>query len=697
MKGTIQSLSLNMLGGFRADSSICAKQFDTNSRQLRIRLMANSEPWQLPFDCRVYLYVKKPDGTLVFNECGQEGENIVIAPLTEQTLAAAGDAQCELYVQAEDGDIKSQTFCLRIEKAVMNADAVESADEFGALQTRLAEIQTAIATTRDTAAVLQAAITEARESIIRADGAAEAANTAAGSIQVAVDAAEQAQVSKKAARAAADEAEGTRVAVRAYVEAEKASFAGYSKGETDRKYANALVNTATGTGSVTMPDAWDAPVKNLLIYGKSKQDAVPTPEEPQEIRSVVNPVVVSSVSSRNYIRNYTFNDGFHHWTSSSASNVMSYTQFSPTEGAITLSSVDSSLSVRMGINQRINLNSNDAGYLKLLLQAGDTLSMSAWYRYNSDIPNTTTSSLNQIAFRFYFSDGTYKDTTAALTFMEYDKWVSKSVVATIPEDCTFFRAMLWLGSAGKTGSLSFAKVFLGPGDTAVNVNATCAPEDIAEENREKLLPYLNTVHLAGYTLHGIGNVRDHLKCRDGVWGIERYCSVVDNDAWVAYNTATADGAAGHRYGVKLSDIVQSNYTAVLCSKYENKNLSSYNISGDYIVAGELGKIHVRTLHPDFDKIADFKAFMADAVTLYQLAELVWEPLPDAIQQQLNSLKTYQGEHSTVYVVSDVAPEVAVEYVQDSNKVVQNLRLDMAEQEIDILATIEQLKITNNLI
>lgn len=144
MKGTIQSLSLNMLDGTKTDSSVRAKQFDTNSRQLKIWLMANSKRWQIPEDCKIYLYVKKPDGKVVFNECEQEGENVVTAPLTEQTLAAAGNAQCELYIHAADGDIKSQTFRLIIEKAIMDADAIESSDEFGALAVKLVELQEAV-------------------------------------------------------------------------------------------------------------------------------------------------------------------------------------------------------------------------------------------------------------------------------------------------------------------------------------------------------------------------------------------------------------------------------------------------------------------------------------------------------------------------------------------------------------------------
>lgn len=98
-------------------------------------------------------------------------------------------------------------------------------------------------------------------------------------------------------------------------------------------------------------------------------------------------------------------------------------------------------------------------------------------------------------------------------------------------------------------------------------------------------------------------------------------------------------------------------------------------------------------------LAEVKSIIASnpITVVIPSATPTWEPLPDALQQQLNNLQTYQGEYATVYIVSDVVPDIEVEYVQDSNKAVQNMQLDMAEREIDFLAAIDQLKIDNNLI
>lgn len=53
---------------------------------------------------------------------------------------------------------------------------------------------------------------------------------------------------------------------------------------------NILVGTETGN-PLSVDDAFSAPLCGLTVYGKSTQDGTPTPENPVEIKSVVNPTV----------------------------------------------------------------------------------------------------------------------------------------------------------------------------------------------------------------------------------------------------------------------------------------------------------------------------------------------------------------------------------------------------------------------
>lgn len=90
--------------------------------------------------------------------------------------------------------------------------------------------------------------------------------------------ANDAQASKTAAAgsatAAAQSADASAQALaenKDYVESQKETFVGYNKRETDLKYANALIGSASGTGRVTVGDAWDAPIPDLRISGEIEQ------------------------------------------------------------------------------------------------------------------------------------------------------------------------------------------------------------------------------------------------------------------------------------------------------------------------------------------------------------------------------------------------------------------------------------------
>ena len=101
-----------------------------------------------------------------------------------------------------------------------------------------------------------------------------------GKVSTAQGYANDAQASKVAAAgsatAAAQSADASAQALQEnkdYVESQKETFVGYNKRETDLKYANALIGSASGTGRVTVGDAWEAPIPDLRISGESEQVA----------------------------------------------------------------------------------------------------------------------------------------------------------------------------------------------------------------------------------------------------------------------------------------------------------------------------------------------------------------------------------------------------------------------------------------
>ena len=96
-----------------------------------------------------------------------------------------------------------------------------------------------------------------------AGAAAEAANAAAAAAQDVVDSVQPDMIQVKQTLAAHGEALDNRI---------------------KKFYTNSL-------GETTLADSDDGPIRDLILFGRSRQDGTPTPDAPVEIQSVVNPTV----------------------------------------------------------------------------------------------------------------------------------------------------------------------------------------------------------------------------------------------------------------------------------------------------------------------------------------------------------------------------------------------------------------------
>lgn len=264
MQGTVQSYVLYMADDKKKEP-LKVKQYDTNSRWAKITLKAfDGEYWLIPFDAQIYINMLKTDGTLATATCTKVDEHTVLAPITEQMTAVPGTQLGELYFLGVDGDIKSQTFPVAVYPMVMDQARIESSDDFQSLQEALRDVKVSTEAADNAAQY-------ATEQGNAAGMAAQRAEDAADSIQVAVDAAANAKVCESNARDSELAAAQTQQEVTDYVESQKAAFVGYSKRESDSKYANAITATAEGEGGVTVEDAWTAPALDMEVAGRSEQ------------------------------------------------------------------------------------------------------------------------------------------------------------------------------------------------------------------------------------------------------------------------------------------------------------------------------------------------------------------------------------------------------------------------------------------
>lgn len=132
------------LSGRRRPEIVYAKQGDVAARQVEVSFLDHGQPYTIPQGTTARIRVTKPDRTYIFNDCTISG-NVVTAPLTAQTLAAAGEAAVDIALTL-DGDTLLSCSCFRllISPRAGSDNAVESSNEFGAVDKLLQEAQESI-------------------------------------------------------------------------------------------------------------------------------------------------------------------------------------------------------------------------------------------------------------------------------------------------------------------------------------------------------------------------------------------------------------------------------------------------------------------------------------------------------------------------------------------------------------------------
>ena len=311
-----------------------------------------------------------------------------------------------------------------------------------------------------------------------------------GKVSTAQRYANDAQASKTAAAgsasASAQSATASAQALednKAYVESQKAAFVGYNKRETGLKYANALIGSNTGTTQVTVDDAWEAPIPGLEIAGKSEQGADPSPDNPQEI--VSTDVTAVTVTGANLFNTSALVDN----------NISS-----------TVSSDKRQITVTGN-----RTNSLCGHIIPVQLIAGKTVTISGSISNgNQDVPVAiqirTMQPDNKILYFNLFSSGSKK--------------------FSIPENIVDARLRVFANNSNTVldtpNTVTYSDVMINIGDTAL-------PWE----------PYQSKTAAIALTepLRGIGDVRDRIICRDGVWGVERAINQIDDTGTVPISEA----------------------------------------------------------------------------------------------------------------------------------------------------------------
>lgn len=135
----ITEISIDLYGETK-EYLVSAKQNDKNTRQIRVTLLNNGVPYEIPSDCVLIINIKKPDGKYVYNQCYSEN-NVVVVDLTNQMLAASGTATADINIKTADNTqiLSSASFTIEIEPSMYDDSTIMSSNEMNMLDAWIAQ------------------------------------------------------------------------------------------------------------------------------------------------------------------------------------------------------------------------------------------------------------------------------------------------------------------------------------------------------------------------------------------------------------------------------------------------------------------------------------------------------------------------------------------------------------------------------
>lgn len=285
MKDSAYKISLD-IHEHASQAVLKAKKTDTG-RELHITLRAGGTPYIIADDCYAAFKATKPDGTILFNACTIEN-NEIIYEFTEQTCTSVGRCRCEIALYGpNDNIITSPRFSLLVDGTIYPDEIVESADEFSALAELITD--TLEATNAATQAT-QNAVAAAGNADQSAENANKSTVMANQSANAATQAAQNAIAASENANGAAGRAnEATNAANDATSNANNAAEnANETATNLVRIMKNAMAVGQVEGVSISLDDAVELGFVGCRIFGKTTQGGTPTPDAPVDLVSSVD-------------------------------------------------------------------------------------------------------------------------------------------------------------------------------------------------------------------------------------------------------------------------------------------------------------------------------------------------------------------------------------------------------------------------
>ena len=108
--------------------------FGDSARKLYIGLTEGRKPYTINNGCRAQFVGKKPDGTVIYNDCIIEGNKTIVYEFSKNTASAEGVVDCEIRLIGTNGrTITSPQFIIVVDKRVLRDEEIISESDRGTL------------------------------------------------------------------------------------------------------------------------------------------------------------------------------------------------------------------------------------------------------------------------------------------------------------------------------------------------------------------------------------------------------------------------------------------------------------------------------------------------------------------------------------------------------------------------------------
>ena len=413
---------------------------------------------------------------------------------------------------------------------------------------------------------------------------------------------------------------------KAYVESQKETFVGYNKRETDLKYANALIGSVTDTTQVTVDDAWEGPIPGMEIAGNSEQ------------------------------------------FSTTGAQLLDLSAVSKSAGGAVINTADGGYQISgTGALTEAFSASYQLDYLKNHLKPGNLI-------LKSEL------TMPKLYVRIW-------DGSTVLAEMQGNS--TKQITQEMINNENMRVECFLYGSAGSIITPgTYHPMLYQDGDGTWEPYTGGRPSPSPEYPQEIVSTDVTAVTVTGEPyqsktatitltepLRGIGDVRDRIMCKDGVWGVERKIVPLilnGSETWYQFNTSGSKS-----FGVADFDSLIKIGSALLCDRLsEDKADNVWNGVRDNIIAYSYSSTKYLRIFLNSTATLDTLKALLSADPMHVIAERkspTWEPLPADTQAALNALTAYKGRTTITVTAEGPEPDVAVEYVQDTRMVIADLQ------------------------